>query len=343
MAAAIKEEIVSPAAWLGPQIQDDDGWIVRLNQADVAEIDAALSGLRARAKTIPFGKEDFGLPNLAARLYEISDHLENGLGFVLVRGLSRDRYTDADCELIYWGLGSHLGCPISQNRRGHVLGHVTDEGKTLADANARPYQTNRGMDFHSDLLPVEILGLFCCRTAKSGGASYVVSAPTVHNVIRMERPDLLEVLYQPFNIDWRGEEPEGVQPWHTCPVFSRHDGKVTSCVSGRVFYESVARWGEHLALTDVQREALDFVQEVAARPELRLSMQFQEGDIQLLSNQTMLHARSEYEDHDEPHLKRHLLRMWISAPEARRRRLSPALDARRHMVDIGGIPVKADA
>jgi hypothetical protein len=339
-----REAIVSPAAWVGPQIQNDDSWIMRLDEAEVAEVDAALSGLKAKGRSIPFGKEDFPLPNLAARIVdEIPDRLENGLGFVLVRGLSRDRYSDQDCELVYWGLASHLGRPISQNRRGHVLGHVRDEGKSLADPTVRPYQTKRRMDFHADLLPVEILGLFCCRTAKSGGESYIVSALTVHNIIAKERPDLLEVLYQPFNLDWRGEEPEGTQPWHTCPMFSVQDGKFTSCISGRVFFESVSRWGEHLALTDIQREALDFAQDVAERPELRLSMMFQEGDIQLLNNQTMLQARSEYEDHDEPDLKRHLLRMWISRPEGQRRSLSPALDDRRRIVEMGGIPIKEAA
>jgi hypothetical protein len=339
----MREELVGAAAWVGPEIQNDDSWIMRLDEAEVAEVDAALSGLKAKGKTIPFGKEDFPLADLAVRLDEIPERLDNGLGLVLVRGLSRDRYSDVDCELIYWGLASHLGSPVSQNRRGHVVGHVRDEGKSLADATVRPYQTRRRMDFHADLLPVEILGLFCCRTARSGGASYVVSALTVHNVMRRERPDLLDVLYQRFNLDWRGEEPEGDQPWHTCPMFSLHGGKFTSCISGRVFFESVTRWGEHLALTAIQREALDFAQDVAERPELRLSMTFQEGDIQLINNQTMLHARSEYEDFDEPHLKRHLLRMWISRPEGHRRSLSPALEPRRRLIEMGGIPMKEAA
>lgn len=340
MADVMREKITDTAAWIGPEIQNDDSWIMRLDGTEVAEVDAALTALKASGRMIPFDKEDFALPTLAARLDEIVDRLQNGLGLVLVRGLSRDHYSDEDCELIYWGIGAHLGRPISQNRRGHVVGHVRDEGKSLTDATVRPYQTARRMDFHTDLLPVEILGLFCCRTAKSGGASYVVSALTVHNVMREERPDLLEVLYQPFNLDWRGEEPEGTQPWHTCPMFSLHDGKVTSVISGRVFFESVSRWGEDLALSEIQREALDYVQDIAERPELRLAMEFREGDIQFLNNQTMLHARSEYEDYDEPHLKRHLLRMWISLPESRRRKLSPDLEARYRLIELGGIPIK---
>ncbi|MGB5373168.1 MAG: hypothetical protein WBM75_02795 [Polyangiales bacterium] len=34
----------------------------------------------------------------------------------------------------------------------------------------------------------------------------------------------------------------------------------------------------------------------------------------LLSNHTVLHARTDYEDHPKPELKRHLLRLWISLP-----------------------------
>ncbi len=338
-----REKISEAAAWIGPDIQRDDSWIIKLNDDEVAEVDTALAAIKAKGGNIPFNKSDFELPNLSARIDEIPDRLENGVGFVLLRGLSRDRYTDEDCELIYWGFGVHLGRPVSQNTRGHVLGHVRDEGKTLEDPNTRPYQTALKLDFHSDQLPVDVLGLFCCRTAKKGGESYMVSALTVHNVILEERPDLLEVLYQPFNLDWRGEEPEGMQPWYRCPMFSFCDGKVTSRITGRVFFESVTRWGEHLALTDIQREALDYVQEVAERPELRLSMEFQEGDMQFLNNHAILHARGEYEDYEDPALKRHLLRMWISLPADRRRQLAPELQERYRIVEMGGIPVKEAA
>ena len=41
-------------------------------------------------------------------------------------------------------------------------------------------------------------------------------------------------------------------------------------------------------------------------------MDFEEGDIQLLNNATILHARTAYEDHPEPERRRHLLRLWLS-------------------------------
>ena len=55
--------------------------------------------------------------------------------------------------------------------------------------------------------------------------------------------------------------------------------------------------------------SISALQEIANRPELRLSMDFQEGDMQFINNHTVLHARPAYEDYDHPNLKRHLLCM----------------------------------
>lgn len=344
MASNQQREIISgPAAWIGPQIQHDASWIYHLDAADIAEIDAALAHVKRSGARIPFAAEAFPLPRFAAKLGDVLDKIENGRGFMLMRGIPRHRYTDEECELIYWGLGVHLGNPVSQNARGHLLGHVRDEGRMHADPNARGYQTSERMDFHTDLLPVDVLGLFCMRTAKSGGASKLVSALTIHNVLRAERPDLLETLYGTFHVDWRGEEPAGEQPWFSIPMFSARDGKVTARIVSLPYYESAARHGEQYRPTAIQREALLAVQDIANRPELMLTMNFEEGDIQLINNHIMMHAREAYEDHPEPGRQRHLLRMWIAVDDARRRPLADALAGRYRWVREGGIPPKAQA
>ena len=342
MAHRQRDPVTSPDAWTGSKIQHDPSWIHQLGAADAAEINAALKHAKRIGARIPFPAESFPLPRLAVVLGGILEELENGRGFKLIRGIPRQDYTDEECELIYWGLGTHLGNPVSQNARGHRLGHVRDEGRVLADPNARAYQTSQRMDFHTDMLPIDVLGLFCMRTAKSGGASKLTSALTIHNVLREEHPDLLEALYGVFHLDWRGEEPEGEQPWFAIPMFSLCDGKITARICSLVYYESVARFGEQYRLTAVQRAALEAVQEIANRPELMLTMDFQEGDIQFINNHTMMHAREAYEDHDEPGRQRHLLRMWIAVPDARRRPLADALAGRYHWVREGGIPPKAE-
>ena len=329
------------AAWVGPDIADDPFWIAHLDDRALTEIDDALEHVEKRGLTIPFGAEDFPLDTAADFITSIPGVLEDEQGFLLVRGIDRSRYTVEQCELIYWGIGVHLGRPISQNTRGHLLGHVRDEGKSFDDPTARGYQTSAKMDFHADQLPVDVLGLFCVRAAKEGGASALISVGAVHNALAEERPDLLEVLYQPFNLDWRGEEPEGERPWYTSPMFSSFGGKVTSRITSRQYFNSVTRYGEELALTDIQREALDAVQQIANRPELRLSMMMQEGDMQFLNNHAILHAREAFTDHEDPDLKRHLLRMWIALDADHRRQLAPELAERYHWVEAGGIPARA--
>ncbi|MEQ1776020.1 MAG: TauD/TfdA family dioxygenase [Burkholderiales bacterium] len=332
--------ITEPGAWIGPQIQNDMSWIYRFDAAALAEIDAALAHVKRAGMRIPFGPDEFPLPGFSSQIEKILQDVEHGQGFKLLRGIPRNRYSDEDCELIYWGLGVHLGKPVSQNARGHLLGHVRDEGRTQADPNARAYQTSQRMDFHTDMLPIDVLGLFCLRTAKRGGASKLTSALTIHNVLRDERPDLLDALYGLFHIDWRGEAPAGEPGFFSLPMFSERDGKVTARINSLPYYESAARHGAQYAPTAIQREALVMVQEIANRPELMLTMDFQEGDIQLVNNHTMLHAREAYEDFPEPGRERHLLRMWIAVDDAKRRPLADALTDRYRWVQRGGIPVK---
>ena len=70
-------------------------------------------------------------------------------------------------------------------------------------------------------------------------------------------------------------------------------------------------------MTKTQKEALDLLDELANDPALKLDMQFNSGDIQILHNYQILHDRTDYEDWPELERKRHLLRLWISAPDGR--------------------------
>ena len=152
--------------------------------------------------------------------------------------------------------------------------------------------------------------------------------------------DLLEESYCQFNVDWRSEEPKGEQPWYSLPMFSMCENKISSRFCSRQYFESVSRFGEELALRDKQREVLNTVQEIANRPSLQLSMTFEEGDIQLLNNHIILHAREAFEDYPQESRKRHLLRMWIAVSDDKRRPLSEKLSERYRWVTSGGIPIK---
>ena len=45
-----------------------------------------------------------------------------------LRGFPVDRYDENDLRKIYFGLGTHLGTPVFQNRTGELMRAIRDEG-----------------------------------------------------------------------------------------------------------------------------------------------------------------------------------------------------------------------
>jgi hypothetical protein len=119
--------ITGPSAWRGEDLARSEDWIHRLSDADIAEIDAALASARDRGLGLmDIDRAAFPLPRLGKALDAIHRELLTGRGFVLIRGLPMDRYTTEDAAMAYWGIGRYLGNPVSQNAKGHLLGHVRD-------------------------------------------------------------------------------------------------------------------------------------------------------------------------------------------------------------------------
>ena len=59
---------------------------------------------------------------------------------------------------------------------------------------------------------------------------------------------------------------------------------------------------------------------IAEDPDVRLEMDLAPGDVQLVSNHTVIHARTAFVDADDPEEQRHLLRLWLSLPNIYRGR-----------------------
>ena len=83
-------------------------------------------------------------PRSAATIARFEDELIDGRGFQLISGLPVERYSDADASAIYWGIGMHLGKPWPQNKHGHLLGDVTDQGRYASDPTARGNELGPG-------------------------------------------------------------------------------------------------------------------------------------------------------------------------------------------------------
>jgi len=308
-------EIHGPSAWYGPNLAVRDDWIEPLSEAEINEVERAARRLAdAEVEIATIRRDDFPLPTLGPRLRRMLGEVLNKRGFVLIRGLPIERWSQQEAAIAFFGLGAHLGNARSQNAQGHVLGHVKDLGRSSSDPNARIYQTRERQTYHTD--SCDIVGLMCLQPAKSGGLSSLVSSVTIFNEMRKRRPDLLAVLFEPIETDRRGEVPEGAKPYFNIPVFNWHAG-LLSAIYQRQYIESARRFAEVPPLTHRQIEALDMFDALANDPALHLFMEFRPGDVQLVHNHTLLHDRTAFEDWPEPERKRHLLRLWLSPTEAR--------------------------
>lgn len=300
--------VASPADWRGDRLADDPEWRLPLNDAHRAEILAAL----AAAEATGLGPEDvcrevFPLPALGPRLRRLADEVAGGRGFVLVQGVPVEGLTEQQCALVAVGTASHVGALVPQGSQQALVVHVRDEGADPAHSTTRSYQHSRRLGFHAD--PSDAVALLCLRPARSGGLSAIVSSVAVHNALVDARPDLADLLYQPWWFDRRtGDGPDS---FYQRPVYALDAGGRLSTGYGPDYMRSAQRGAHVPPLRAEQLEALDTLDRLNNDPRFVLVMDLRPGDLQILNNHVILHSRTAYEDHPEPGRRRHLIRLWL--------------------------------
>jgi len=310
-ARTTRAPITSGAVWRAGDVGTPDAWTCELGDEVRDAIVDAVARMRARdVTTATATRDDLALPDLEALVDGWSRELFDGRGFVLVRGFPVDRLDPDDVELAYLALGLQLGRPVSQDAHGTLLGHVRDVGVPRTSPAIRRYATNERQDFHTD--GADIIGLLCLQRARRGGESRIVSAAAVYNEILARDPGALEVLYAPMYWDRNDEQRPGEEPYFALPVLSDVAGRPRFFYIGWYIRDAQRHAGVP-RLTDEQRAAMALIEDVANDPAFHVEMDFQPGDIQLLNNAVILHAREAYEDDTEPSRRRHLLRLWLAA------------------------------
>lgn len=300
-----------PAVWRTADVLADRSWEVTLTEEQRAAIVSATRAAVAAGHSLASLERDgFPLPSMTAAIDGWSEQLRAGRGFLLLHRFPIDLLDEAETELAYLGLGTHLGRQVGQNAQGELLTHVRDERLPASAGKVRLYRTRARQDFHTD--GADIIGLLCLHRAASGGESKLVSSWAVYNEMLATRPDLLDALYEPMGWDRQGDVPAGEQPWFMLPPIMDLDGVP------RVFYlgwyiRDSQQHADAPRLEPRHLEAMEMLERLANDPTFHLEMDFQPGDVQFLNNGRILHAREAYEDHDDPAERRHLLRLWLAA------------------------------
>lgn len=307
--------LTGPEVWTGTEQNARRDWIEHLDAQELAELDHMLQPIRSdELDPMDLTLQDCQLPRLQARFDRVRAQLEGGRGFVLIRGVPVERYTLAQSRIVFWAMSLLLGEPQAQDKLGNRMHSVTNTNLRVDGSDeVRSYQTDDELTFHND--GGDAFMLLCLRTAVSGGMSKLVSVGTIYNEVLTRRPDLLEVLQEPFHFDARGQHPSGLKI-QSAPILNFFDGRL-SVLYKRRYLMAAQRFPEVPRLTQAQQEAIELVEQICNDPAIQLGFYMEPGDVQIANNYAVLHARTKYEDAKDPEARRHLLRAWLTLPNGR--------------------------
>jgi len=305
------KELETHIDWRSKDVADPAQWTVELSQSDHRELDHALQTAKSVSDNLlDIARDCFPLDGLIAKLTQVERELIDGRGFVRISALDAGRYSDDDLTMLYWGIGLHLGDPWPQNKYGHMMGDVTDQGKSIDDPTLRGNEIGLvGLDYHTD--GSDLVGLMCLRMAKSGGLSCVANVVGIYNTLVRTRPDLVAALYEPVPWDFRGEQPEGGQRYYMRSVFTEHEGRLFNFFVPQ-YIKASQRHPEVPRLSPLAFEAIETVSAMARDPDFNVYMELPPGSMQFINNYHVLHGRMAYEDDVAGGFKRHLKRLWLA-------------------------------
>ncbi|MFI7005034.1 TauD/TfdA family dioxygenase [Streptomyces sp. NPDC050145] len=286
-----------PALWTGPEPAASGAWLRRPTPAQLAELALAVRTVRTRGTPLlRVTAEQFPAPAWHPELAAISHELAHGCGLAVVRRIPVEGFRPAEREQLLWGLGRHLGTPVSQDVTGHMLGRLPVAGPAAASPGA----------FRTD--EADTTALLCLRPARAS----LVSSAALHNTVLARRPELLHRLYRTHHLDRGPRLPALAAPLahRAGPRFSlRYDRRRIEAAQGRPGVPPLTR-------EDV--ELFDLLDAAAASPALRLDLDLSPGDLLLLDNHTVAHTLTFTNPRaTAPEATADALRLWLTPHQPR--------------------------
>ncbi len=301
------------SAWTVADLNANPAWIYELDDRARRDLTQAVRKARDPDRTLfDYARGDFDLGSAWAPIAGALREIKDGTGFAILRGLPREGLSAEEFELLTWAIGLHTGVARPQGKASQYQSAVRDAGVVYRSGKGRGYSSNADLDFHTD--SADIVLLTCYNVAASGGMSMVSSSVTAHNILARERPDLAELLHEPFYFSRQQEEAPDEAPYYPNPIYDEAAGVLCSKWNRNRLRSALAMDGVP-PLTSQQAEALQLLDDILRRPDVMHSMHLRPGDMQVLNNHVTLHSRTEFVDHEDPALKRCLFRLWLAPPD----------------------------
>jgi hypothetical protein len=307
------------SVWLGKDLAQSEDWIFTLPATALAEIDENVARLRGRdAYGASVTVEQFPLASIAASVDGWRAEIATGRGFVVIRGLDKERYSDQELGLIFRGFGAHFGRELTQSFLGDRLGDIRDISDEIPERNMRRgYHSGGFQTAHTDPSgELDIVAMLSLAMAKSGGESLLCSAHAVHNMMLDWCPEFLEIFYDGFVLRRPDSDAAAMRRpalIGKIPGFVYENGWL-NCDHQNGYIRRAEENG-NASLSPKQRAALSVFTALSNHADVMLKMMLRPGDFQFVNNRIILHGRAAFEDHPEKSRRRHLYRLWLGVPE----------------------------
>jgi len=241
-----------------------------------------------------------------------NERLLDGVGLFVIDGICMESFSVKEKTSIYTLASKILGELIIQNIKQEKIIEIKDVGKSMK-TGGRYHETKEGGSHHTDSpqwknVP-DYLGLFCVHNAKKGGTNLFLSAYTIHNRILQERKDLLDIFYEKFYFDKRGEFKDGESPTVFQPIFELKNKKLFFRYLRN--YIDAGHDIQNQPLSQPQKDALTYLDNLMHMEDITLKYDLKPGDMVFSDNHRVVHGRTSFEDYDDENLKRFMLRTWI--------------------------------
>lgn len=116
--SAFPKLIEGPTVWRPEEYENNpERWVHQFSTPEIDEISRAADNFIASGLPITgITKRNFPLPSLESNLAAMRRELLNGKGFMLFKkGVPVNEWGNFKSAVAYFGLGVHIGYPISQN------------------------------------------------------------------------------------------------------------------------------------------------------------------------------------------------------------------------------------
>ena len=241
-----------------------------------------------------------------------NERLLDGVGLFVIDGICMESFSVKEKTSIYTLASKILGELIIQNIKQEKIVEIKDIGKSMK-TGGRYHETKEGGSHHTDSPQWEnvpdYLGMFCVHNAKKGGTNLFLSAYTIHNRILQERKDLLDIFYEKFYFDKRGEFKDGESPTVFQPIFELKNKKLFFRYLRN--YIDAGHDIQNQPLSQPQKDALTYLDNLMRMEDITLKYDLKPGDMVFSDNNWVVHGRTSFEDYDDENLKRFMLRTWI--------------------------------